>query len=60
MSDNEIWCREKLANLKIKDLQLTTLNEIKNHLVSSEDAKLTSNILQLEKLYDCLEAEESR
>lgn len=61
MSSPEEWCREKLANLQIKDLQMNTLNEIKEHLITlpAQEAIITSNFLKLPALFDCLDAPET-
>lgn len=57
MSAPEEWCREKLANLQIKDLQKDTLTEIREHLthLSSQQAVITSNFLKLPAIFDCLD-----
>lgn len=57
MADPEDWCRQKLANLQIKDLQKDTLSEIKDHLtqLSSQQAIITSNFLKLPAIFDCLD-----
>ena len=54
---SEDWCREKLANLKIDDLRLDTLTEIKSCLekLSANEVALTSNFLQLPALFACVE-----
>lgn len=53
----EDWCRERLANLQIKDRRLDTLTEIRDHLSSlpASEVAITSNFLTLPELFDCVE-----
>lgn len=53
----EDWCRERLANLQIKDRRLDTLTEIRNHLsnLPPNEVAVTTNFLTLPDIFDCVE-----
>lgn len=53
----ETWCRDRLANLQIKDRRLETLTEIRNHLSALPPGEVahTTNFLTLPDIFACVE-----